>query len=58
MIGEWDYSHHVDPCPPKDGVIGRFDIKDAELYDDIVWICSDRKLDYVGSTGFAPVESI
>ena len=36
MMGGRDCSHHVDPWPPKDGVVGIFDVKDAELYDDIV----------------------
>ena len=58
MIGERDCSHHVDPWPREDGIIGRCDVKDAELFDDVVWIRSDRKLNCARRTSFASVEFI
>ena len=39
-------------------VVGRFDVKDAKLCDDVVWISSDRELDCAGRRGFTPFESI
>ena len=58
MMDGWNYSHLVDPWPPENGAVGRFDVKDTELCDDIVWIRSDQKFDCAGRTGFTPVESI
>ena len=31
MMGGRDCSHHLDPWPPEDGVVGRLDIKGTEL---------------------------
>jgi len=45
-MGGRDISHHVNPWHPEDGVVGKFKAKNVELYDDVVWICSDLKLDY------------
>ena len=58
MIGGRDCSHQVDPWPPDDGIVGRFDVEDAEFHDDVVWICSDGELDFSERKGFTPVESI
>ena len=48
----------MDQWPPEDGIVGRFDVKDVELCDDVVWIRSDRELDCAGGTCFAFVKSI
>ena len=42
----------------EDGVVGRFDVKDTELCDDILWIHSDRELDCAEGIDFAFMESI
>ena len=54
----WNSSYYVDPWPSEYCVIGRFNIKDAELCDDIVWIHPNWKLDCVGTLGFASIEPI
>ena len=58
MMGGPDRSHHVDPWPPKNGVVGRLDVEDTELCDDVERILVDWELDRAGGTSFAPVESI
>ena len=58
MMGERDSSHHVNPWPPEDGVVGRFNVKDVELCVDVVWINSDRELNRVGRIRLAAVLSI
>jgi len=44
-MGGWDCPHHMSPWPPEDNVVGRFDVKDAELRDNVVWIRSDGERD-------------
>ena len=56
--GGWDYPHQMDLWPPKDGVIRRFDVQDAELRDHIAWISSIWEFSCSGRTYFAPIESI
>ena len=51
-------SHHVDPWPSEYCIIGRFNVKDTKLCDDIVSICSDRELDCAGRPGFTSIEPI
>jgi len=51
-------SHHVDPWPPEDGVIGELDVKNAKLRDDIEWISEAWKLNRAGGTSFISVESV
>ena len=58
MIGRWDCSQHVDQLPLKDGVVGRCDVKDAELCDDVIWIWSDQKLNCIKRIGFVPIEFV
>jgi len=44
MMGSRDCSHHVDPWPPKNGIVGGWDVQDTELCDNIEWICTGWEL--------------
>jgi len=57
-MGGRDRSHHVDPWPPEDRVIGGLDVNNAELRDDIEWISVDWELNHAGGTGLIFVESV
>ena len=48
MMSGRDLSHHVDPQPPENGIVGGCVIQDAEFRDDIVWIGMDRELNHAG----------
>jgi len=43
MIDGRDYPYHMNPWPTKDSVVGRIDIEDAKLCNNVVWIHSDRE---------------
>ena len=58
MISGRDRSYHVNPWPPKDGVIGGLDIKDTKICDDVERTRVDWELHYSGGTSFAPVEIV
>ena len=58
MMGGWERSHHVDPRPPENGVVGGLDVEDTKLCDDVERICADWELDRAGGTGFAPVKTV
>jgi len=36
MMGEQDSSYHMNPWSLEDSVVGRIDVKDAELCDNVV----------------------
>jgi len=58
MMGGQDRSHHVDPRPPENGVVGGWDVQDAELHDDIKWIGTNLEFNHAERTCLVPVESI
>jgi len=57
MMGRWDRSHHVDPWPPENGIVGEWDVQDAEVYDDIEWIDTDWELNHAEGASLVPIES-
>ena len=57
-MGGRDRSHHVDPRPPDNGVVGGWDVQDAELYDDIEWIGADREFNHAGRMCLVLVEFV
>ena len=52
------YCHHVDLRPPEDGIIGGWDMQDAELHDDNEWIGTDWKFNHALRTCLVPIKSI
>jgi len=58
MMGRWHRSHHADPRPPEDGVVGGLNVKDTEFCDDVEKVDMNWELDGVGGAGFAPVKTI
>jgi len=44
----------MNPWSLEDSVVGRIDVKDAELCDNVVWIRSDRERDCPGECASLP----
>jgi len=45
MIGGQDCPNQMNLWPLEDNIVGRFDVKNVELCDNIVWIRSDGERD-------------
>ena len=51
MMDRWDRPHHVNPRPPKDGVVGGLDVEDIEFHDDVEMIGANWELNRARGNG-------